>query len=127
MTQDAKDPNVRDFVLVSIILATLSVILVYVAQGADINTSRVTIPVTPIAIGSGQGRAVLDIKNTDASTSIFCGPASQAETTWWEISPGEFKSFGIVYRGSYSAQVEFKCYVTAGSAVAHVVEEGGVP
>jgi len=117
-------PKVKDFTLVSIILLILSAVVVYSANGANLKTARLTVPATPIAIGEGMGRSALDIKNTDGSASLFCGPASQDNATWWEIDPGEVKRFGVHPDGTGS--VEIMCNAASTPVVAHISEEGMV-
>jgi hypothetical protein len=117
-------------------LLALALLLVpaLASAGPNVLGGFAAITKTPRIIGSGTGRGFLAIEIDSAqANSIYCGPAvlsvnASTGDPWWEIEPGHVHSWGILYHGLYTAEVDIACMQTqAGTVTAQYSEEGGMP
>ena len=113
------------------VAATLGLVLLFAKlafAGPNILTHQQVIGTTPVAVGVNVARCYLEIQlDPAASSSVSCGPVSQAQADWWTIAPGTCKAFGIVYRGQCTAEEIIKCVAAADEQLINVSEEGGMP
>lgn len=122
------DRQLTDFMRklsVLLLAGTITATLAGAEVGSRTTTYRLADP-TPVTMGNGQGRWMLELRTGDTSGNLTCGPETDPDTGWAPVTATLplHAGFSGGYKGRSTAEQVWQCKASTGTIAVWAIEQG---